>query len=133
MRGKQWVRKLTQPSFQDACNIVDISRPFRGVEVNRLEILKIFSWDSALVLNIVPLSKRCLRFATLLVVPLIRYIPMEQMPYFSIASQHLCMIGGTSTLSRVICSARSTQNVGLPLSCMVLSRCPLFVPLGLLP
>src|SRR5258707_5174638 len=34
------------------------------------------------------------------------------MPYFSIASQHLTMMGGTSTPSRTICSARSTPNVG---------------------
>jgi hypothetical protein len=32
------------------------------------------------------------------------------------ASQHLVMIGGISTLSLFICSARSTPNVGRPLS-----------------
>lgn len=63
-----------------------------------------------------PLSRRCLRLATLLVVPLMRYIPWDSRPYFSMASQHFLSMGGTSTSSRFICSFRSTPNVGRPLS-----------------
>ena len=75
-----------------------------------------------------PRSSRSFNLITLLCVPPIRYIPCWSRPYFSIASQHFVTIGGTSTSSRVICSARSTPNVGRPLS----DRC-VWARLGELP
>lgn len=40
-------------------------------------------------------------------------MPVELIPHRSMAAQQRCIIRGTSTLSRIICSARSTPNVGL--------------------
>ena len=74
----------------------------------------------------VPRSSLALRDATLLVMPLTRYTPCENKPYFSMAWQHFNIIEGTSTLSRAICSARSTPKVGRPLS-TIAPRFP-FVP-----
>ena len=64
----------------------------------------------------VPRSSRVLSFMTLLCVPPIRYMPCWSKPYFSMTSQHLMTMGGISTSSRIICSARFTPNVGRPLS-----------------
>ena len=63
-----------------------------------------------------PLSSFSLSLFTFTTVPLILYIPIASIPYFSMASQHFTTIVGTSTSSRAICSPRSTPKVGRPLS-----------------
>ena len=57
-------------------------------------------------------------------------MPCVVSPYFSIASQHLTTMGGTSTSSRAICSARLTPNVGLRAAVSILRADFVFDPRG---